>query len=483
MDRELARIVIEECLARGADYADVRLQKTLRQELNVRDGKVGPVSDSEDLGLGIRVLVDGAWGFGSSPVLSRDRAMDAVTEALALARAARRHGGAGVRLSPEEPGVGSYETPLVQDPFSMDLEEKLEPLLLADQLLRGEGVDEVRTSRASAVFRREERLLLTSEGADVFQTLTESGGSLSAVAVGGGDMQVRSYPNGRSGLHRTGGFELLEELDLPSHAGRVARESRELVYAHPCPAADQPLVIDGSMMALQIHESVGHPVELDRVMGREVSMAGDSFLTPDLLGNLQFASEAATLRADATCPGGLGTYGWDDEGVLAQDVSLVDRGIFTGYLSSRDSASLLDQKSSGASRAVNYNHIPLVRMTNVNLDPGDWSIDEMMKEASNGLYVEGTKSGSIDQKRLNFQFGPEMGREIVDGSPGKMVKNPVYTGTTVEFWNGCLGIGNRDEWQIWGIPSCGKGQPGQTARVSHGSAPVLFDRVRVGVGS
>lgn len=481
MDRELAQSLVDHCLGAGASYVEVRQQRTRRQDLTVKDGQVGPLSDGESLGLGVRVLVDGAWGFGSAQQLSEAGGLAAADSALALARAAARQGMGGVTLSPLEASQGTYRTRVRIDPLELKLQDKLEPLTEAEERLRGAGIDEIRSTLAKASFRREDRLLVTSEGCDIYQELTESGAMMQATAVAGGDMQVRSYPNGRSGLHRTAGFEVIEQLDLPSHAQRVAEEAHQLVHAEQCPSGLLPAIIDGTQMALQIHESVGHPTELDRVLGSEVSLAGDSFMTPDLLDTLQFGTADVTLRADATYPGGLGTYGYDDEGVPAADVVLVRDGTFCGYQSSREDAARLGVCSSGAGRAVGPNHIPLVRMSNICLDPGDWSLDEMMAEAGDGIYLEGIKTGSIDQKRLNFQFGPELGRLIVDGAPGPLVKNPVYSGTTVEFWNSCLGVGTSDLWQMWAIPTCGKGQPGQTARVGHGSAPALFADLRLGV--
>jgi TldD protein len=240
-------------------------------------------------------------------------------------------------------------------------------------------------------------------------------------------------------------------------------------------------VLDKSMLALQMHESCGHPIELDRVFGSEASYAGTSFLTTDKLGSFQYGSEKVNIVADATCPGGLGTFGYDDEGVPAQRVPIVDRGRFVGYLTSRETALKIGRTSGGAMRADGWSRIPIIRMTNVNLQPGDSSLDEIIAETKKGLYAVDIKSWSIDDKRLNFQFGQEIGYEIEDGSLGRMVKNPTYTGKTPEFWGACDLVAGPDEWMLWGFPNCGKGEPGQSAHVGHGVSAVRIAACRVGV--
>jgi TldD protein len=234
-------------------------------------------------------------------------------------------------------------------------------------------------------------------------------------------------------------------------------------------------------MALQVHESCGHPIELDRVFGSEASYAGTSFLTPDKVGGFRYGSDLVNLTADATLPGGCGSFGYDDEGVPAQRTPIVERGLFEGYLTSRETAARLGWKSNGSMRADGWNRMPLVRMTNVNLEPGDWALDEMIEDMRDGLYFESTKSWSIDDRRLNFQFATEIGWEVKDGSLGGMLRNPTYQGVTPEFWGRCDAIGNRDHWRLWGVLNCAKGEPMQLMHVGHGAAPTRFSKVRVGV--
>jgi TldD protein len=243
------------------------------------------------------------------------------------------------------------------------------------------------------------------------------------------------------------------------------------------------LVIDSSQMALQVHESCGHPIELDRVLGMEASFAGTSFLTVDKLDRLQYGSEQVNIDADATAPGGLGTFGYDDEGVPAQNVPIVEAGRFVGYLTSRETAPIIGRRSTGASRAAGWNVIPLIRMTNINLRPGAaGTLDDLIADTSDGLFVSTNRSWSIDDRRLNFQFGTQVGWRIRKGRLAEMVKNPTYTGITPQFWGSCDAICDAGEWRLWGVPNCGKGEPMQTHRVGHGSAPARFRKVRVGVG-
>lgn len=239
------------------------------------------------------------------------------------------------------------------------------------------------------------------------------------------------------------------------------------------------LILDATQAALQVHESCGHPTELDRVLGFEAAYAGTSYLMPDMLGSFRYGSEAVTISADATSPRGLGTFGYDDEGVPAQRMLLIDQGIFTGYLTSRETAARFDQPSGGTVRAESWNRLPLIRMTNINLEPGTSSLEEMIATTEHGVYLETNRSWSIDDRRLNFQFGTQAGWEIRDGRRVRLIRNPLYSGSTPEFWNSCDAVAGAAEWQMYGTINCGKGQPGQVIHVGHGAAPCRFRNVAV----
>lgn len=465
-------------IRRSVDYADVRLVTTESQRLMVKNGSVDSISDNVSKGFGIRVIVDGCWGFSSSSLLSEEEAARVAKEAIEIARATKLLKKTDIILSEEAPRVDTYTTKIVKDPFKVSLDEKIRLLLDADSLMRKNTA--VKVSEASMQFHRIEKVFLSTEGADIGQTMTESGGGITATAVSNGDVQKRSFPTSW-GDTATRGYEFIQELNLVGNAEKTAEEAAALLKAPDCPSGEMDIIIGGSQLALQIHESCGHPTELDRVFGTEASFAGTSFLTVEKMGNFKYGSEHVSIFQDATCEGGLGTFGYDDEGVPAQRTPIVDHGDFIGYLTSRETASRLKQKSNACMRADGWNRIPLIRMTNINLEPGEWDYDELVRDTEDGLLLDSNKSWSIDDKRLNFQFGTEIAWRIKGGKIAGIVKNAVYTGITPEFWAGCDAVCGKDHWHIWGIPNCGKGEPMQVAHVAHGAAPARFRKVKVGV--
>jgi TldD protein len=330
-------------------------------------------------------------------------------------------------------------------------------------------------------FLRQRKLFASTEGALIEQELFESGAGIEATATSPDEVQNRSYPNSFGRHQGSGGYEYITAMQLDRHGQRIGEEAVALLTAAQCPSGVKTLILDASQTALQIHESCGHPTELDRVFGMEAAYAGTSFMTPEKLNHLQYGSPKVTITADALTPTGLGTFGWDDEGVPAQQSFLIKEGLFVGYLTSRETASVLGQPSNGTMRADGWNRIPLIRMTNVNLQPGDSSLERMIAETKDGVYMETNRSWSIDDKRLNFQFGTQLAYEIVNGKRGRLLKNATYAGITPEFWNSCDAVAGRSEWKVWGLANCGKGQPPQTAHVAHGAAPARFQHVKVGI--
>lgn len=497
--RDIALRALDTARSRGAAYADVRVVHRRSQSVTVRNRNVEGLVVDESLGFGVRVLVDGYWGFAASNDLRLSEADLIAARAVEIARASGRAGGRKAALGPPVRTVGRYVTPIVQDPFAVPIEAKIGLLLgVNETMLR---VADVVTAESNVYCQRERKTFVSSEGAFVEQDLYETGCGIEATAVDEGEVQRRSYPNSVGRHQGTEGWEFVERWDLPANAGRVAEEAAALLRAKPCPAAVTTLVLDGSQLALQIHESCGHAVELDRVLGSEAAYAGTSFLTVDRLGSFRYGSDIVNLTADATIPGGLGTFGFDDEGVPAQRVAIVRGGIFVGYLSSRETAvQLRDLRpdlfssasaggppgeratgSGGAMRADSWRHIPLVRMTNVSLEPGAGSLEDLIADVDEGLYMETNRSWSIDDRRLNFQFGTELAREIKRGRLGDLVKNATYTGITPQFWQSCDAIAGPESWVVWGTPNCGKGQPEQVAHTGHGASPARFRNVRVGV--
>jgi TldD protein len=321
---------------------------------------------------------------------------------------------------------------------------------------------------------------VSSQGHRIHQHIVESGCGMNALALGDGESHVRSYPQS-FGQYETGGFEVVRKWDLPGHTDRVANESAALLTADQCPSDVTDVILEGSQLALQIHESVGHAIELDRILGWEAAFAGTSFLDLEQLGSLRYGSELMNINADATIPGALGTFGFDDEGTPAQRVPIVSEGTWVGVLSGRDTASIAGLPPGGMVRADGYARIPMVRMTNVGLEPGPHSLEEIISDTRHGILMDTNRSWSIDDRRLNFQFGCEVGWEIKDGRLGRMLKNPTYTGITPKFWGSMDRLAGGDEWVHWGTPNCGKGQPSQVGHTGHSAAPARFHDIRVGV--
>jgi TldD protein len=474
--RDLAERVLDASHAAGAQYADCRVVERTAQSLTVKNGRVNNITHFEDSGLGVRVLVDGAWGFVGTQRTDADGVESAARLAVTIARASARTAVAPVRLASVAAVTDVYATPIAEDPFAVSLDRKIELLLAADAQMDVPGVT---TRQGSLGALRRHQFFASSEGSRIEQTIIEAGGGLDATATGDGEVQSRSYPNSFGRQQLTAGWEAVEEMDLVGSGRRIAEEAVALLRADLCPEGRMTLILDATQAALQVHESCGHPTELDRVLGFEAAYAGTSFLMPEMRGAFRYGSEAVTISADATSSRGLGTFGYDDEGVAAQRTLLIDQGLFTGYLTSRETATLLDQPSGGTVRAESWNRLPLIRMTNINLEPGTSSLDEMIATTERGVYLETNRSWSIDDRRLNFQFGTQAGWEIRDGHRTKLVRNPLYSGSTPEFWNSCDAVAGPDEWRMYGVINCGKGQPGQLIHVGHGAAPCRFRDVAV----
>ncbi len=478
--RDLAQRALDLAQTQGVTYADIRIVDQQNQSIAVKNGVVERLAQNSSRGFGVRVVVDGAWGFAASAELA-PREVDRVTaEAVRIARASARVKLADIDLGPPEVHQATYRTPVRVDPFAVSLEDKIGLLLAADAAMR--KVAGLTVARGDLEFLRERKVFASTEGSFIEQEIVESGGGLEATATAGAEVQRRSYPNSFGRHQGTAGWELIEAMALVENAPRIAEEAVALLTARPCPSGVTTIILDGTQAALQVHESCGHPIELDRVLGYEASYAGTSFLTLDKLGHFRYGSEHVNITADATTPGALGTFGFDDEGVPAQRVPIVRNGIFVGYLTSRETARAIGQaRSNGTMRASSWNRIPLIRMTNINLEPGTWKLDDLIADTDEGIFMAVNRSWSIDDRRLNFQFGTEIAWEIKDGKLGQMLKNATYTGITPQFWASCDAVCGRGNWVVWGTPNCGKGQPSQMAHVGHGAAPARFRNVQVGI--
>jgi len=461
------------------DYADVRHQRRSREDIRVKNGNVETLSRNDDQGFGIRVIKGGAWGFASSSILTPEEMKRVADAAIQIAQASALTKREDVRLTPTKICQDTYKSSYDLDPFAVSMDKKIGLLLDACDILRKNP--KIKVAEGSMEFFKTDKIFASTEGSFIEQSIVESGAGIVATAVEGSEAHKRSYPNSHGGDFASRGYELVEDMKLKDHAERIREEAVALLSAPPLPEMETTIIIAGNQMALQVHESCGHPTELDRVLGTEVSLAGGSFMTIDKLNQLKYGSDKVTIIADATCPGGLGSFGYDDEGVKAQRAYLVKDGMFVGYQTSRETAAVLSQKSNGTMRADGWNRIPLIRMTNINLEPGEWELEDLIRDTKEGVFLDTNKVWSIDDKRLNFQFGVEAAWEIKGGKLGRMFKNATYTGITPQFWNSCDAVCNKNHWRIWGVPNCGKGEPMQTMHVAHGTSPTRFRNVKVGV--
>src|SRR5213078_4800926 len=434
---------------------------------------IGNASDSQSLGMSVRVLVNGAWGFASSADMGRSAVEATAARAIDIAKASAQVKQSDVKLVPEKAVKAEWTTPYKIDPFSTSIEQNLALLQKIDAELR--SVQGVTLAEANVNFRREEQWFFSSEGANIHQTKYITGAGYVAYAFAGSEIQKRSYPSSFGGQWQNKGYELIDELKLVENARRIGEEAVALHSAPQCPEGTFDIILESSQLGLQIHESIGHPIELDRVLGMEANFAGTSFLTLEKLRTLRYGSDIVNVVADATEQHGpgLGTFAYDDEGVKAQCTPIISNGLFTGYISSRETAHTIgEDRSNGTMRAEGWNRIPLIRMTNISILPGEkpLTFEQLISDTDDGIYFQTNRSWSIDDKRYNFQFGTEIGWEIKNGKLGAMLKNGTYTGITPRFWGACDAVCK--EWTVWGTPNCGKGQPSQTAHVGHGAAAI-----------
>ncbi|WFE26806.1 TldD/PmbA family protein [Solwaraspora sp. WMMD791] len=472
---DVATAAVQAALDAGARYADARLMHRRYESMTARNGEIEALVQHSDAGLGVRALVGSSWGFYAVPDPSSAAARAAGGRAAKIAAASAQVPGPPIDLVPVGAGAASWASPCLVDPLTVPLSDKGDLLVSATATMREHGAD-----LAEGLYQiwDTDKWFVSSEGHRIDQRIRECGAGLSATVIGDGETQRRSYPSYR-GQYGTSGWELVDSLDLPAHAARIAQEARALLTAPPCPAGETTLILGGEQMALQIHESVGHAIELDRILGWEAAFAGTSWLDLAQLGSLRYGSELMNVTIDPTIPGALGSFGFDDEGSPAVKRDAVREGRWVGVLAGRDSAAVAGLDHGGSVRADGWSRLPMVRMTNVGLEPGPHTLDEMIAATDDGVLMDFNRSWSIDDKRLNFQFGCEVGWEIKNGKLGRMLRNPTYTGIGPVFWRSMDMLSS--ESVAWGTPNCGKGQPGQVGHTGHPAAPARFTGVRVGV--
>jgi len=476
--KDLCQYAVDAAAGLGARYADARIVRFRRQQVNTEDLRVSGIGDSESLGLGVRVIAHGAWGFAAGTELDREAVAGTARRAVEIARAsALAADPAGIRWAAETPVTGCFRTDVAKDPFAMPLDVKTG--LLLDVARRALAVPGVKKCHGAMHFKKEHRFFVNSEGTTIESETTTSTARYTATAVDANTARTRyfeAYP-------ANAGYEHLERFPLLDEAPRVAEEAVRKLSGKTCPVGRRDLVLHPSHLALTLHESIGHATELDRVLGMEESLAGSSFATVDRLGKLQYGSPLMNVLCDNTLPAGLATRGYDDDGVPGQRWHVIRDGILVDYMTGREVCHAIGaDRSRGSCRADSWASIPIVRQSNIGLEPGSRPLtpDELIAGVDDGIYIEGMGSFSIDQKRLNFQFGGDCFWEIRNGRKGEMLKDVTYQAITTEFWGALDAICDRRFWQPYGVMNCGKGDPMQIAQMTHGSAPARFRGIRVG---
>ncbi len=481
LDETILTTALAAASSAGAVYAEARGVDGRQAVVAARDGAVDNLNEQRDTGWGIRVAVQGerggGWGFASTAQWDADSAAATAQLAVEIARASASISPAPLLLDDLPTAQGEYATTLQRDPFDVPVAEQIDLVREATARMRAANPRIVAASGSVHAWRTEKRFI-NSLGANLRQTIIEVEGNLQAYAQ---DDSGYTYRRSLDNMHQAG-WEFIEGMRLREEAERVAHEAAALVVAPWVSEGPQAVVLGADFVSLIIHESCGHPTELDRVLGWEAAFAGTSFLMPDMLGRFRYGSPHVTIRADATTPGGLGTFGWDDEGVPAQAWDLVREGMFVGYLSSRESAPAIGQRSNGCGRASGWNRMPIVRMVNVSLVPQSGSLDDLISTIDDGLFIDTPKSWSLDDKRMNFHFSGELCREIKGGKLGDLRKGAAFQARTPEFWGACQAVAGPDAWRLKGFSSCAKGEPLQLAHVAHGASPIIVTGLNVSRG-
>ncbi|NQT87911.1 TldD/PmbA family protein [bacterium] len=488
--KELTQVALDAATAGGAQYADVRIGRFRAQHISAREDHIQNVSDSESYGVGVRVLVDGTWGFAASHIVTRDSIAQVTGQALAMARANRAALRRPVRLAPVEAYIDTWSSPIEKDPFTVSVAEKADVLLaVTGAALAVEGA---KYCNAFMYFRNEHKFFASTEGSFIEQNLTRTWPCFSVTAI---DAETGAFETCKGDPFPMGlGYEHVERAGMVDLASQVAENAVRKLHAKSVEPGPRDLVIHPSNLWLTIHESVGHPTELDRACGHEANFAGTSFLTPDKLGTFQFGSPAVNLVADKTIAAGLATCGYDDDGVKTRQWHLVKDGVFVDYQTTREqvlwpeyrdaraAAGLPEAtESNGSAYADSWGTVAFQRNVNIHLAAGAEPLtpDDLIADTEDGIYIEGESSYSIDHQRYNFQFSGQTFREIKNGKLGQMLRDVAYQANTQQFWNACDAVCDERFWEMGGTYYCGKGQPMQSAPCSHGAAPARFRQVNI----
>lgn len=482
--KNLIRNEIQKLKDRGAEYVDCRYYPfELTNEIFSWNSNIMANSNSFTSGFGVRVLYDGAWGFAADTDLLN--LTNTFEKAFLNAKTASERIAFKVKLAPKEVIKDSFSSPSLIDPFSVDIKEKLEFINKMDKVLTSEKIDQ---RIVSLTFMKKQIIFMDSEGSEIEKNITEA---FPSIRVGGvdkdGGNQTRSFSPGRRG--KTRGYESLDKELFEKEGTRIVSELKQVLEADDCPTGNRSVILKPGIMFLQTHETIGHALELDRILGYELSFAGGSFVRLEDFGKLKYGSDKLTVRADATLENSPGSFGYDDDGVKASNNLLIDKGILVGAITSRQMVMEANEKagrqiftgSSGANRSTAFNKAPIERMTNINIDPGkDGSLEDIIKNTEKGIVLDGEKSWSIGSNREQFHFSNHIGWLVEDGRITKVVKNPSYRGETLKFYNSLSAVGDESTWEVAYVENCGKGSPNQIMQLGHGVPVCKFEDVVVG---
>jgi TldD protein len=481
--KDLADVALNVARQKGAQYADIRINRTLQNSVTTREKRVVDVTNAESYGFGVRVLVDGSWGFAASSTIDKASVERITARAVSIAIANRAIQKNRISLVPVEkyPDV-KFATPVKRDPFTVPLSEKADYLLKVNAeagKVKGPGPIFV---NSRMFFTKEEKYFASTEGSYIEQVLIRSWPSFDVTSINQatGRFEQRSSLGSPAGK----GYEVVDEYDLIREAPIAAEQAVQKHTAKAVEPGRKDLVLHPTHLWLTIHESIGHPTELDRVLGYEANYAGTSFATRDKLGTFQYGSKLINIKGDKTQDGGLATCGWDDDGVKTKSWDIIKDGVLVSYQTVRDNAAIIKLKEShGAAYADSWSSVSFQRMPNVSLQPASGSsnisADDLIADVKDGIYIEGDGSFSIDQQRYNFQFGGQVFWEIKNGKKVGLLRDVAYQSRTPDFWNSCDGVGSKEHYKMGGSYFDGKGEPGQVNAVSHGCPPARFRRVNI----
>jgi TldD protein len=481
--KDLADVALNTAKQKGASYADIRFVRTLNNFVTTREKRVENVTNTESYGFGVRVLVDGSWGFAASSRMDKEEVARVADRAASIAKANKPIQRTRISLVPvEKYPDAKYTTPVQRDPFTVPLSEKADYLLKVNaEALKVKGPGPMYVN-SNMFFTKEEKYFASTEGSYIEQTLIRSFPSFTVTSVDTktGRFEQRSSLGSPIGK----GYEVVEEYNLINEVPLAAEQAIQKHTAKPVEPGRKDLVLHPTHLWLTIHESIGHPTELDRVLGFEANFAGTSFATREKLGKFQYGSKFVSIKGDKIQKDGLATCGYDDDGVKTMEWDILKDGVLVNYQTVRDNAGIIGLKhSSGAAYADSWGSVAFQRMPNVSLQPvaGNVKIsaDDLIADVQDGIYIEGDGSFSIDQQRYNFQFGGQVFWEIKNGKKVGLLRDVAYQSRTPDFWNSCDGVGSKEYYSLGGSYFDGKGEPGQINAVSHGCPPARFRKINI----